>query len=337
MPTDAYRLGAGYSTDMLTNESKVRAVERLLRFAIPAERGLETRQGLIELAGLSGGDVNWFTSGMPNGEGGDDGRRRRSFICHPSFNYDVDMKAYRVRYPGTNEYYKVVDGSSSGSALRVDGSTMTGTPLQELEALLDRLTYNYVVQYHGPAAVSSLYLKETQYGFCGVFLVNHKGGDGDTWESEQMIELAMAAGRPDIRVDGKVTACMTGRLPADGGDFRLSAEARRRTRNLSPTDLIPREQSAGGWLSPTLTQEAQVKAIGELLEENENCLRRQLEDVYMQKIKEIVDNLHSLDEAYVSKETATAIRDIRPVPGMAPHPLFAGELANVLKGRKRIE
>ncbi|KAF4654589.1 Nucleic acid dioxygenase alkbh1, partial [Perkinsus olseni] len=134
-------------------------------------------------------------------------------------------------------------------------------------------------------------------------------------ELESMLDRLSANYVLHIRVDGRVVGRMTHSVSGDDGEeeFHLAAEARRKTRNAATNDTPAISRSAS-WLSPVLTQEAQVKTIGELLEENENCLRRQLEDVYLQKIKEIVDNLHSLDEAYVPKETATALRDVRPTP-----------------------
>ncbi|EER18017.1 hypothetical protein Pmar_PMAR019900 [Perkinsus marinus ATCC 50983] len=320
---------------------KQKAVDHLVRFAIPTDHSSELEMGLRQLINKSHEKSEWFVCDLSkHGDG-----KRRSFLCHPHFNCgsgdsennSLGKTAYR--YPGCNEYYTTPSGDPiAQSAQAADSSTSSRTPLLELESILDQLCANYVLQYHGPSAVSSLYLVETQHGLSGIFLVHNEDPSGNLWRSEQRIELTVAAGKPDIRVDGRVVARMTHSLSdEDGkGSFRITAEARRKTRNVTTngTSVVSRSAS---WLSPTLTQEAQVKAIGELLEENENCLRRQLEDVYLQKIKEIVDNLHSIDEAYVPKETATTVRNVCPTPGMAPHPLFAGELANVLKSRKRIE
>ncbi|KAF4733600.1 hypothetical protein FOZ62_019140, partial [Perkinsus olseni] len=68
------------------------------------------------------------------------------------------------------------------------------------------------------------------------------------------------AGKPDIRVDGRVVARMTHSMSGDDGEgeFHLSAEARRKTRNAAMNDTPAISRSAS-WLSPVLTQEAQVK------------------------------------------------------------------------------
>ncbi|KAF4727563.1 hypothetical protein FOZ63_032180, partial [Perkinsus olseni] len=317
---------------------KLRAVDRLLRFAVPSDQSSELDLDLRRLICKSPESSDWFICSMS----GSEGNTRSSFICHPQFNRDSgqserdQLREASYRYPGTNDYYIVSSKKTVAVAAQaVDVSTASNASLLELESMLDRLSANYVLHAW---MVGELLARPKRIVSRSDVAACLAGPSGDFWRSEQRIELAVAAGKPDIRVDGRVVARMTHSVSGDDGEgeFHLAAEARRKTRNAA-TNETPAINRSASWLSPVLTQEAQVKTIGELLEENENCLRRQLEDVYLQKIKEIVDNLHSLDEAYVPKETATALRDVRPTPGMAPHPLFAGELANVLKSRKKIE
>ena len=137
--------------------------------------------------------------------------------------------------------------------------------IRRLEIACNELLALYASLYCGPNAVTSAYFWPAGTGnTCGVFLLHHRISDSDLFESTHVLEIS-----EEISVLSSLT--LTTEFPIQDGRARFECQ---------------KEKIASRKFLDPVSEELLVKTVGELVEENENAMRRAVEALHLAKCLE---------------------------------------------------
>lgn len=198
----------------------------------------------------------------------------RPFIIS-DFNADGDSH----RSPWSNKYLP---------ERTEDDAFFPSARLRKLEVQFNEVFDSYKTCYYD-GGVSSVYLWDLEEGFAGAFLI-HKEAEGDRgvntggWDSIHVVEVMDTANGPNVTYILTTTVMLhlqTGEVKKDFGR----------------TDI-------GGYIQKQAKEEKKKKQvaddthllhIGKMIEEMESSIRKSMDAVYVQKHREVMDGMRSID------------------------------------------
>ena len=175
-------------------------------------------------------------------------------------------------------------------------------PIRRLEVAFNELYSSYCAVYFGAASdsVSSVYVWETKDGFEGAFLCRRSLGRSDEdeteglWESAHVMRCVIDDDCADISVYSSVNAFIEFSVPC-------ADEARARF-EFNKDKSVEGKKVDIQKSSMKLTEEVLIRVIGEAVEDNENWIRRQVEQFHFEKC---IDNLRERRKGVADKIFST--------------------------------
>jgi capping protein (actin filament) muscle Z-line, beta len=204
--------------------------------------------------------------------------------------YNRDGDAYRS--PWSNRYFP--EDSASPEAL------YPSSDLLQLEQKFNDIFMRYAHLYFDQGnALTSVYMFDTQNaGFGGCFLIKKQiGGSGSvkegTWDSIHVVSVDLERqhdGKARYRVNTTVFLKMISANPDSYGNLEIAGNL---TRTREETYAIDAKNSGG--------DEYHIGNIGRLIEANETEIRQEMDSIYINKTKQIV-NTGRLKEEYMTRD-----------------------------------
>lgn len=202
--------------------------------------------------------------------------------------YNRDGESYRS--PWTNKYYPESPG---------EGAMYPSSDLLALEQKFNDVFQRYSMLYFDQGnALTSVYLFDTSIsGFGGCFLIKKEIGGGRTvkegsWDSIHVVSVDLERqqeGKARYRVTSTVFLKMISVNPDSYGNLEIAGNL---TRSKDDTYNID---------AKTFGDEFHIGNIGRLIEQNETEIRQEMDSIYINKTKQIV-NTGRLKEEYMTRD-----------------------------------
>mmetsp|Transcript_58132 Transcript_58132/g.127421 ORF Transcript_58132/g.127421 Transcript_58132/m.127421 type:complete len:280 (+) Transcript_58132:47-886(+) len=214
-------------------------------------------------------------------------------------DYNRDGDSFRS--PWSNQFFPPLEG---------DEGFMPSGPLRELEDKFNTVFDAYRNLYY-EGGVGSVYLWDLDTGFAGAFMIRKdvdrdRGVDKGSWNAIHIVDVANKHGKT---VQYTLTTTIILELEVlhpDAGSVKLGG-------------YITRKSEAN---HPKADMDAHIPHIGSLIENMEINLRRQVDELYVQKTREVINKVRRLDPKN-------------------PHDRFgaglAADLATAMAGRATVE
>ena len=209
------------------------------------------------------------------------------FLKH---EYNRDGDSYRS--PWSNRYFP--EASASHEAV------FPSSELLQLESKFNDVFHRYAALYFDTGnTLTSVYLFDTQHaGFGACFLVKKQIGGVDrtiregTWDSIHVVttDLEKHDGKARNRVTSTVFLKMISVNPDSFGNLEIAGNL---TRSREDTATIDHKTGA--------SDEFHIGNIGRLIEANETEIRQEMDAIYINKTKQIV-NTGRLKEEYMTRD-----------------------------------
>lgn len=221
---------------------------------------------------------------------------KKSFLC---CDYNRDGDSYRSPY--SNKYYPPTD----------DHSPYPSAALRKLEIKANESFDIYRDLYYEGAGLSSVYLWDTvddvsksiQEGFAGVALFKKVTEDNmGRWDSVNVFEVE--AGLATLATYKLTTSVILNLQSADSNSLSLSGTM---TRQLETIQTLSTEGES--------LERAHLTNLGQLVEKSESNARNLLQDVYFDKLKDILlKDLRTLGD--VSEKKAEESKRLELIKGL---------------------
>lgn len=203
--------------------------------------------------------------------------------------YNRDGDAYRS--PWTNKYFPEDQDSSE--------AVYPSSDLLALEQKFNDVFQRYAHLYFDQgSSLTSVYLFETgNAGFGGCFLVKKQIGEGSTvkegvWDSIHVVAVDLERqqdGKARYKVTSTVFLKMISQNPDSYGNLEIAGNL---TRTKDETyNIDPR----------TFGDDFHIANVGRLIENNETEIRQEMDSIYINKTKQIV-NTGRLKEEYMTRD-----------------------------------
>lgn len=164
--------------------------------------------------------------------------------------------------------------------------------LRKLEELFNEVFDCYKTSYYG-GGVSSVYLWDLEEGFAGAFLIHkevaesgERGVNKGAWDSIHILEVQEPANASSVHYLLTTTVL----LNLEAGEEKGAEGFGRNSLGGHITRQVRDEKK-----KKQIGDEAHLIHIGKMIEEQENQIRKSFDAVYMQKQREVVDGMRSVE------------------------------------------